>query len=77
MFKGQLPTEEFFNRIEKTFNDLKSYLLRSNSFQNKYKTELEAKGCMGYELIKYGSTVNGLATTQSSDLDLTFLIESK
>jgi len=29
---------------------------------------------MSYEIVKYGSTVNGLATSQSSDLDLTFCI---
>lgn len=35
---------------------------------------MKARVDMSYEIVKYGSTVNGLATSQSSDLDLTFCI---
>ena len=33
------------------------------------------KGFQGYKILKYGSTVNGLGNMQSSDLDLTIIVD--
>ena len=33
------------------------------------------KGFQGYKFVKYGSTVNGLGNMQSSDMDLTIIVD--
>ena len=47
----------------------------SHSFYKKYDVDQKEKGFRGYKIAKYGSTVNGLGNMQSSDLDLTIIVD--
>jgi len=55
-------SEEFSNKIERCFQTISKVLEEGRLGKEQ-----------GYALLKYGSTVNGLASRTSSDLDLTIL----
>ena len=48
---------------------------KSRSFKDKYETEMKNKNFHGYHIAKYGSMINGLGSQESSDLDLTILVD--
>lgn len=64
-----MPDQASVDRINLIFEDLLTCLKLSKSFQMKYSQNGQA-----YEILKYGSTINGLHNKNQSDLDLTFII---
>ena len=41
----------------------------------KYEDKLKEKGYKGYKLLKFGSSVNSSYKSESSDIDITFIID--
>jgi hypothetical protein len=52
--------------MKHVFESFEAVLKRSSSFQQKYE---------GYHILKYGSSINGLCSKLSSDLDITIISE--
>ena len=59
--------------IESAYTELLGCLQKSNSFQEKYRKKPIDRNLYPYEILKYGSVVNGLSST-TSDIDVTFII---
>jgi hypothetical protein len=65
-YKDSLPDQRLIDNIKKTQDDIEMCLQYSNEFQKKYRDSF---------FIKYGSSINGLLTRRSSDLDLTLIVQ--
>ena len=71
-----MPDHQYITKIKNVFENFSNCLKRSENFQGKYQHNEGNSDKTAYQVVKYGSSVNGLQSKNmsASDLDITIII---